>query len=316
MRIGELARLADVSPKAIRRYEALGLVVPARQANGYREYDDDTVRLVREIRVLNRLGIPVEETRPFLECLVAGGEHGDDCPESLAEYHRAIDDLTAQIELLTARRDGLVQRLREAAYRRSVATPAPEVDDLMTLPRDLVVPVDDGATAHLPGLRMPSLALGDTDGARIDLAALGTGRTIIYLYPLTGHPDADIPVGWNEIPGARGCTPQACGFRDHYAELRAAGVQHLYGLSSQTSLYQREVVTRLSLPFTMLSDPDFRLADELSLPTFEFDGTRLYKRQTLVIRDGVIEHVFYPVFPPDQHAGQLLRWLHDNEVTP
>ncbi|MFE3755700.1 MerR family transcriptional regulator [Nocardia tengchongensis] len=313
MRIGEVARLAEVSPKAIRRYEALGLVAPTRHANGYREYDDDTIRLVREIRVLNRLGIPVEETRPFLECLVAGSEHGDDCPESLAEYHRAIDDLNAQIDVLTARRDGLLQRLREAAYRRSDVVPAPGMDDLMNLPADLVAPIDDGAAAHLPGARMPAVSIDDSNGERIDLAALGPGRTVIYLYPLTGRPDADIPAGWNDIPGARGCTPQACGLRDHYAELRAAGVDRLFGLSSQTTDYQHEVVTRLRLPFTMLSDPDFRLAEALSLPTFEVDGTRLYKRLTLVIRDGVIEHVCYPVFPPDRHAAELLRWLHDKE---
>ncbi|WP_433594510.1 MerR family transcriptional regulator [Nocardia sp. CA-145437] len=313
MRIGEVARLAEVSPKAIRRYEALGLVAPARQANGYREYDDDTIRLVREIRVLNRLGIPVEETRPFLECLVAGGEHGDDCPESLAEYHRAIDDLTAQIEALTARRDGLIQRLREASYRRSDAVPVPGPDDLMKLPADLVAPIDDGAAAHLAGVRVPAVSIDDSSGERIDLAALDPGRTVIHLYPLTGRPDADIPAGWNDIPGARGCTPQSCGFRDHYTELRAAGVDRLFGLSSQTTSYQHEVVTRLGLPFTMLSDPDFRVADALSLPTFDFDGTRLYKRLTLVIRDGVIEHVFYPVFPPDRHAAELLRWLHEKE---
>ncbi|WP_458687681.1 MerR family transcriptional regulator [Nocardia tengchongensis] len=313
MRIGEVARLAEVSPKAIRRYEALGLVAPTRHANGYREYDDDTIRLVREIRVLNRLGIPVEETRPFLECLVAGSEHGDDCPESLAEYHRAIDDLNAQIDVLTARRDGLVQRLREAAYRRSVPTPAPGVDDPLSLPTGLVAPIDDGAAVRLPGLRVPALVLNDTDGARIDLAELGPGRTVIYLYPLTGRPDADTPTGWNDIPGARGCTPQACGFRDHHAELRAAGVDRLFGLSSQTTPYQREVVARLGLPFTMLSDPGFRLADELALPTFDFDGARLYKRLTLVIRAGVIEHVFYPIFPPDRHAAELLRWLHHKE---
>ncbi|MFF2557329.1 MerR family DNA-binding transcriptional regulator [Nocardia sp. NPDC058058] len=123
MRIGELARLAEVSPKAIRRYEALGLVAPARQANGYREYDEDTVRAVAEIRSLNLLGIPVEETRPFLECLASGGEHVDDCPASLAEYRRAIADLTAQIDELTARRDGLVNRLRDAAHRNADPSP-------------------------------------------------------------------------------------------------------------------------------------------------------------------------------------------------
>ncbi|MEU1203871.1 MerR family transcriptional regulator [Nocardia sp. NPDC005825] len=316
MRIGELARLAEVSPKAIRRYESLGLVAPTRHANGYREYDDDTIRLVREIRSLNRLGIPVEETRPFLDCLVAGSEHGDDCPESLAEYHRAIDDLTTQIDILTARRDGLVQRLHEASYRRGFATPALEVDDLMHLQTGLPVPIDDGATDHLPGLPMPALPLDDSSGARIDLAALGPGRTVIYLYPLTGRPDTDTPTGWNDIPGARGCTPQACGFRDHHADLRAAGVDRLFGLSSQRSEYQHEVVTRLRLPFAMLSDPNFSLAQALSLPTFHFEGVRLYKRLTLVIHNGVIEHVFYPIFPPDRHAAEVLRWLHDKESRP
>jgi peroxiredoxin/DNA-binding transcriptional MerR regulator len=312
MRIGQLAQLADVSPKAIRRYEALGLVAPARHPNGYREYDDDAIRLVREIRTLNRLGIPVEETRPFLDCLAAGGEHVDDCPASLAEYQRAIDDLTAQIAVLTVRRDGLARRLHDAAYRHSIAAASPLAPDLLALPPDLPAPADDGAAAHLPGVRLPALLFDGTDGRRIDLAAQGDGRTVVYLYPLTGRPGTDLPAGWNAIPGARGCTAQACGFRDHHEDLLAVGVRRVYGLSSQGFAYQREVVERLRLPFTMLSDPDLNLADALSIPTFEVDGARLYKRLTLVIRAGAIDHVFYPVFPPDRHADQVLRWLQEN----
>ncbi|WP_067569789.1 redoxin family protein [Nocardia acidivorans] len=314
MRIGQLAQLAEVSPKAIRRYEALGLVTPARHPNGYREYDEDTVRLVREIRALNRLGIAVEETRPFLECLSSGSEHVDDCPASLAEYRRAIHDLTGQIETLTARRDELVRRLRDAAQRNTAVPAAPSAPNLLALPNDLVEPEDDGAAAHLPGMRMLEFAMPDTDGARIDLAASGDRRTVVYLFPMTGRPDTDLPAGWDTIPGARGCTVQACGFRDHHADLIAAGVDRVFGLSSQDSDYQREVVARLHLPFTMLSDPSLRLADALSLPTFEADGTRLYRRLTLIIRDGAIEHVFYPVFPPNHHAEQVLSWLKENPL--
>ncbi|MFC7647821.1 peroxiredoxin [Streptosporangium lutulentum] len=135
---------------------------------------------------------------------------------------------------------------------------------------------------------------------------------MIYVYPLTGRPDADLPRGWNAIPGARGCTAEACDFRDHHRELTAAGAARVFGLSSQDGEYQREVVERLHLPFSMLADPRLRLASELDLPTFEADGMTLYKRLTLIIRDGVIEHVFYPIFPPNEHAQQVLTWLREN----
>ncbi|GAB2540575.1 hypothetical protein GCM10027167_51800 [Nocardia heshunensis] len=184
--------------------------------------------------------------------------------------------------------------------------------NLVTLPSDLPEPADDGAAQHLPGLRLPALTLESTSGDGVDLSALPAGRTVLYAYPLTGRPDADVPSGWNEIPGARGCTPEACAFRDHHAELLAAGAAAVFGLSSQDSDYQREVVDRLHLPFAMLSDPELRLAAELSLPTFEAAGLTLYKRLTLIVRDGVIEHVFYPVFPPDRHASEVLRWLDAN----
>ena len=181
--------------------------------------------------------------------------------------------------------------------------------DPQTLPDDLPRPVDDGAADHLPGIPMPALALPTTGGETLDLATLGAGRTVLYIYPMTGRPGADLPTGWDEIPGARGCTPETCAFRDHYEDLRAAGAEAVYGLSSQDTEYQREAVDRLRLPFAMISDEDLRVADALRLPTFEADGMTLYKRITLIVRDGAIEHVFYPVFPPGEHAEQVLGWL-------
>ncbi|MFF6787371.1 redoxin family protein [Streptomyces sp. NPDC012510] len=184
--------------------------------------------------------------------------------------------------------------------------------DHTSLPDGLPVPEDDGAAGHLPGATMPHLELPGTGGTAIRLGALGTGRTVIYVYPLTGRPGVDMPAGWDSIPGARGCTPEACDFRDHYQDLLAAGADGVFGLSSQDTDYQREVVERLRLPFQMLSDTDRNLAQELGLPTFETSGLTLYKRLTLITRDGVIEHVFYPVFPTNQHARQVLTWLRDN----
>jgi peroxiredoxin len=178
-----------------------------------------------------------------------------------------------------------------------------------SLPDDLPVPEDDGAAAHLPGMAMPQLTLAGTDGVAVDVGALGPGRTVLYLYPLSGRPGVDLPEGWDAIPGARGCTPEACGFRDHIAELRDAGAERVYGLSSQDSDYQSEFAARMSLPFSILSDPELRLGELLGLPTFEADGGPLYKRLTMIIDDGRIEHVFYPIFPPDAHAGEILDWL-------
>jgi peroxiredoxin len=173
----------------------------------------------------------------------------------------------------------------------------------------LPVPEDDGAAAHLPGTAMPALELPATGGATVRLDALGPGRTVIYIYPLTARPGTEPPDGWDAIPGARGCTPEACAFRDHYQDLLAEGAAGVFGLSSQDTDYQHEAVERLHLPFQMLSDPALRLADALGLPTFEAGGLTLYKRLTLIIRDGVVEHAFYPVFPPGEHAQQVLAWL-------
>lgn len=181
--------------------------------------------------------------------------------------------------------------------------------DLLALPPDLPVPQDDGAAAHLTALRLPALTLPASDGSTVELAALGQGRTVLYVYPLTGRPGVDLPEGWDAIPGARGCTAEACGFRDHHEDLREAGAARVYGLSSQPGDYQRELVDRLRLPFAMLADPGFSVRDALGLPTFSAGGMTLYRRLTVIITDGAIEHVFYPVFPPDQHAGEVIDWL-------
>lgn len=185
------------------------------------------------------------------------------------------------------------------------------IDDFYQLPDDLPVPVDDGAAGHLPGSVLPAIGLPSTDGRTVDLAAL-PGRTIVYAYPRTGEPGRPTPAGWNAIPGARGCTPQSCAFRDHYRELRAAGAAAVYGLSTQTTAYQREAATRLHLPFALLSDSDLSLTRALALPTFEFEGMTLLKRLTMVLADGRIEKVFYPVFPPDRNAEDVLVWLREH----
>ena len=184
----------------------------------------------------------------------------------------------------------------------------PRSDNVNKLPADLPVPADDGACAHLPGLRLPPLLLVSTAGRSVDLARL-TGLTLVYVYPRTGRPDQELPTGWNAIPGARGCTPQSCAFRDHYQELREYGVSHLFGLSTQDTAYQCEAVERLHLPFEILSDEKLEFAQALKLPTFAVDGMTLIRRLTLIVRDGVIEKVFYPVFPPDASAGVVLAWL-------
>lgn len=187
------------------------------------------------------------------------------------------------------------------------------MSEYTTLPEGLPRPEDDGAADHLPGLPLPSVSLSTSSGEQATLDDLGPGRTVIYLYPLTGRPGHDLPVGWDSIPGARGCSTEACDFRDHFAELRDAGVTRVYGLSSQEPDYQAEVVARLQLPFSMLSDPDFALAHALGLPTFAAEGhSKLYSRLTLVISDGRIEHVFYPIFPPNTHAQEVLAWLQAN----
>jgi peroxiredoxin len=172
----------------------------------------------------------------------------------------------------------------------------------------LPAPIDDGACAHLPGLEMPSLLLPSTAGRLIDLSKRDAARTVVYCYSMTGVPGAPLPAGWDLIPGARGCTPQACAFRDHYQEFATLEAE-LFGLSTQTTGYQREMAVRLYLPFEILSDSALTFANALSLPTFETGGMQLIKRLTMVIRKGRIETVFYPVFPSNESAARALAWL-------
>lgn len=184
----------------------------------------------------------------------------------------------------------------------TIATP-----DWSTIP----APVDDGAAGHLTGARMASVLLPATNGQSVDLSAL-SGWTVIYAYPRTGRPGIENPEGWDMIPGARGCTPQSCSFRDRFFELQSLGVNHLFGLSTQDSAYQREAAERLHLPFPILSDEHLEMTRVMQLPTFSVRGMVLLKRFTLVLKAGVVKHVFYPVFPPDQNAQDVVQWLLSN----
>jgi peroxiredoxin len=180
--------------------------------------------------------------------------------------------------------------------------------DPTVLPDNIPVPQDDGGARHLAGMRLPPVPLVATDGSTVDLSKL-RGRTVVYIYPRTGVPGQPLPDGWDAIPGARGCTPQSCSFRDRFAELGRLGVAQLYGLSTQATDYQREAATRLHLPFPILSDAALALTRAISLPTFMVAGMTLLKRMALVIDDGVIVKIFYPVFPPDKSADEVIAWL-------
>jgi peroxiredoxin len=185
---------------------------------------------------------------------------------------------------------------------------APGTHDPSHLPPDIPAPQDDGAARHLTGTRLPDIALPATSGGSVNLARL-KGRTVLYAYPRTGVPGVDPPPGWDQIPGARGCTPQSCGFRDHFAELKTLGVAHVFGLSTQDTAYQREAAERLHLPFPLLSDAELNFATALHLPMFMTAGMMLLSRMALVITGGVIVKVFYPIFPPDKNAAEVIAWL-------
>jgi peroxiredoxin len=187
-------------------------------------------------------------------------------------------------------------------------TEAPGTHNPQFLPQNIPAPQDDGGARHLTGMRLPDLALPATDGASINLSKL-KGRTVVYIYPRTGVPGVDPPEGWDQIPGARGCTPQSCSFRDHFGELKRLGVSQLYGLSTQDTDYQREAATRLHLPFAILSDAKLTLTKALNMPTFTAAGMTLLKRMALVIDDGKITKTFYPVFPPDKNAAEVVAWM-------
>ena len=198
--------------------------------------------------------------------------------------------------------------LAAAAGLLSAQTKSTRKDDIYQLPPNLPVPVDDGACRHLPGMRVPPIALMSTSNRRVDLSKASALRTVVYCYPRTGTPDKDPPPGWNEIPGARGCTPETCAFRDHFQELRRLHAD-VFGLSTQTTEYQQEMVSRLHVPFEVLSDAELAFTKALRLPTFEVQGMTLIRRLTLVLAAGRIRKVFYPVFPPDKHAQEVIAWL-------
>ena len=173
-------------------------------------------------------------------------------------------------------------------------------------------PSDDGGAAHLQGMKIPAVSLRATDDTVVDLSQLA-GRTVVFAYPRTGEPGKVALVDdWDMIPGARGCTPQTCAFRDLFADLKASGATHVFGLSTQSNDYQAEMAARLHLPFPVLSDEQLKLTGALRLPTMEVAGLTLIKRLALVVDDGRIAHVFYPVFPPDRNAGDVLAWLKEN----
>ena len=180
--------------------------------------------------------------------------------------------------------------------------------DPYALPADLPVPEDDGAADHLEGMTMPRLELPTTDGLGTDLAEAARDKLVLYVYPRTGVPGEDPIPGWDEIPGARGCTPQACAFRDHFGEIAVLGARVL-GLSAQSTAEQLEFAERVGLPYPLACDMALALADELRLPTFEAGGRRLYKRITLIAEAARVVKVFYPVFPPDRNAEEVLEWL-------
>jgi peroxiredoxin len=175
------------------------------------------------------------------------------------------------------------------------------------LPADLPIPLDDGSTNHLKGMKLPKVSLQATNGKRIDLADI-KGKLVIYCYPMTGQPNVALPDGWDQIPGARGCTPQSCSFRDHHQELQALGAQ-VMGLSIQTTEYQKEMANRLHLPFPVVSDVDYEFQKALNMPTFVAAGMTLLKRVTLIANDGVVEAVHYPIFPSDSDAAWVLGYL-------
>jgi len=286
MRAGQAAAAAGVSVKALRYYERKDLVRPTRAGNGYRVYTGADVRAVVEVRALMALGLSAREAEPFVVCLRAGHEVGDDCAESIVAYQRKIEQVDAMITRLSGARDALAQRMVTAARRGFDHSPPTHitVEQPMTLPQPaplpdgLTAPLDDGAAAHLPGCTLPAVSLPATDGTRVALDEVATGRWVLFCYPLAGEPGVDMPRGWDEIPGARGCSQEACSFRDQL------------------------------------------LAEALGLPTFTAQATprrhggpqRLYKRLTLVLDGTRVEHLFYPVFPPDTHATQVVDWLREH----
>jgi peroxiredoxin len=183
--------------------------------------------------------------------------------------------------------------------------------NLSTLPTNLPIPQDDGLASHLTGCTMPSVVLQSTSGKLVDVSSI-KGWKVVYCYPLTGRPDVNLPSGWDQIPGARGCTPQACAFRDYNQELLTIGVS-VYAVSTQTPDYQKEMVDRLHIPFDVLSDAKFDLTNAMHLPTMEVNGIKLLKRLTMIVHDAVVRHIHYPVFPPNAEPLKVIDWLKENQ---
>jgi peroxiredoxin len=179
--------------------------------------------------------------------------------------------------------------------------------DVYTLPPGLPAPVDDGAADHLLGTMLPQLTLDSSQGP-VSMRELSRERLVLYVYPRAGRPGRPSSPGWDDIPGARGCTPQSCAFRDHAAHLAELGAS-VAGLSAQTLDDQVEFAKRNHIPYPVIADPDLRLGLALRLPTFDVEGVTLYKRITLVVEGCAVAKVFYPVFPPDRNAAEVVAWL-------
>ncbi|WP_433796889.1 MerR family transcriptional regulator [Actinoplanes sp. CA-252034] len=288
MRVGELARRTGTTIRALRYYEETGLVVPRRLGNGYRDYEPIAERQVAQIRELMALGLTVEETRPFVESLA---NDDDVCAAAVATFRSTVTSLQTRIGELTAQREALDVRIDVAA--RQIVTAAPTAE---------------GRPVDLVGTRLPERELYGTDGRPISLHALGPGRSIVFVYPLTGRPGVDLPRGLLEIHGARGAGGDNW-LRDHHAELLAAGAARVYGLSAQSTGYQRELAYRLRLPYPLIPDPQLTLAAAAGLPIRTVGDLTVYDRLTLIVTDDVVEHVFHPIPDPASHALDVMRWL-------
>ncbi|SDS83968.1 MerR family transcriptional regulator [Actinoplanes derwentensis] len=288
MRVGELARRTGTTVRALRYYEQSGLVVPRRLGNGYRDYDPIAERQVAQIRELMALGLTVEETRPFVESLA---NDDDVCAAAVATFRSTVTHLQSRIGELTAQREALDARIDTVAQQVVTGPPATR-----------------GKVADLIGRRLPELRFYGTDGRPISLHDLGPGRSVVFVYPLTGRPGVDLPRGLLDIPGARG-DGQGNWLRDHHAEILAAGAARVYGLSAQSTGYQRELVHRLRLPYPLIPDPKLTLAAATGLPTRTTGDLTVYERLTLVVTDDLVEHVFHPIPDPASHALDVMRWL-------
>ncbi|MBG0566746.1 MerR family transcriptional regulator [Actinoplanes aureus] len=292
MRVGELARRTGTTIRALRYYEEAGLVMPRRLGNGYRDYDPIAERQVTQIRELMALGLTVEETRPFVES-IANDE--DVCAAAVATFRSTVTSLQTRIGELTAQREALDARIDDAA--RQVVTSAPTAG---------AEPVD------LIGRPLPPLHFYATDGRPIDLHDLGPGRSVLFVYPLTGRPGVDLPRGLLEVHGARS---RDNWMRDHHAEIRTAGAARVYGLSAQSTGYQRELAHRLRLPYPLIPDPRLTLATAARLPARTVGDLIVYERLTLIVADDLVEHVFHPIPDPVSHALDVIRWLNRRRRT-